>query len=105
MARERAGMSQETVAKEIGLSGQSKSTLSAWEAGRREPKASMLARMARIYGVPATVFTDPEPTPEERLDEIARLAEERERQDWERAVGRARGAGGALGDATDTSAA
>lgn len=105
MARERAGLSQETAAKELGLSGRSKSTLSAWEAGSRDPKSTMLARMARLYGVPIAVFSDPEPTPEERLDEIARLAGERERLDWDAGQGRDRETAGAPDGAPGRSAA
>jgi transcriptional regulator with XRE-family HTH domain len=88
MARERANLSQEGAAKELGLSGQSKSTLSAWESGTREPKASMLARMARLYGVPIKMLSDPEPTAyeviEKQLDDSVRAASELERADWER---------------------
>jgi transcriptional regulator with XRE-family HTH domain len=69
MARERASLSQESAAKELGLSGASKGTLSAWESGRRDPSATMIGRMARLYGVSPTIFMEPEPTAHERIDE------------------------------------
>lgn len=75
VARERAGLSQETAAKEIGLSGTSKGTMSAWESGARDPKVRYLNAMARLYGVPVSVFMDPAPTAEEQLsDRLAELA-------------------------------
>lgn len=88
IARERANLSQASAAKELGLSGQSKSTMSAWESGTREPKASMLARMARLYGVPMDMLANPAPTAHEvidrRLDEIVSEASALERADWAR---------------------
>lgn len=68
MSRERAGISQSTAAEELGLSGQSKSTLSAWEAGTREPRPSMLTRMALLYGVPVERLANPAPTAYEQID-------------------------------------
>lgn len=84
MARERAGKSQAGAAEFIGLSKSSKSTISDWENGARPPSLSHLRRLAAYYAVPLEVFTDPQPTPEERLDEIVRLAGDAERLDWER---------------------
>lgn len=93
IAREHAQLSQETAARELGLSGKSKSTLSAWESGARDPRSSMLVKMARLYGIPVEMLADPQPTAHEaidrRLDEIARLAGELEREDW--AAGQDRG--------------
>lgn len=87
MARERANLTQAAVAGQLGLSSESKSTMSAWEAGTREPKLRYLKEMARLYGVPLEMFTDPEPTAveriDERLEELARSALRRERDDWE----------------------
>lgn len=74
MARERANLSQEAVAALVGLSKRSKSTMSAWENGDREPKPTKLSTMARLYGVPVRVFTEPEPTAYERLDDLAHAA-------------------------------
>lgn len=83
MARERANYSQATAAEMLGLSNQSKSTMSAWEAGTREPRIRYLKAMAELYGVPLSVFTDPEPTAEERLDALVSDAGGLEREDWE----------------------
>lgn len=86
MARERANLTQAAVAGQLGLSSESKSTMSAWEAGTREPKLRYLKEMARLYGVPLEMFTDPEPTAveriDERLEELARDALRQERADW-----------------------
>lgn len=96
IARERADLSQASAAKELGLSSLSKSTLSAWESGEREPKASMLARMARLYGVPMEMLANPEPTAHEvidrRLDEAVDEASRQERTGWERSQGASRAA-------------
>lgn len=83
IARERAGKSQQGAAEYLGLSPKSKSSISDYENGVRTPPLPVLRRLARWYGVPLAVFTNPEPTPEERLDEIVRLAGERESADWE----------------------
>ncbi len=80
MARERAGKSQAGAAQHLNLSASSKSTVSDWENGARPPKLNQLRRLAEYYGVPLVVFTDPEPTPEERIDEIVRLAGVAERR-------------------------
>ena len=74
MARERANLSQPAAAKLLGLSDKSASTLSAWEAGTREPSPSKLAAAARLYGVPVSLFYDPPPTATEQIDRLARLA-------------------------------
>jgi transcriptional regulator with XRE-family HTH domain len=86
MARERAGLSQQTVAKDLGLSSNSKSTMSAWEAGKREIPTSKLAAMARLYGVPVSRLTDPQLTAFEMIDEwlsaAVAAASALEREDW-----------------------
>src|SRR5574343_481166 len=87
MARERANLTQESVARAIGLSGRSKSTLSAWEAGTRDPRARYVQALAILYGVPVERFMQPAPTPYEAIDEwiaeASRAAAALERQDWE----------------------
>lgn len=88
MARERAGKSQGGVAEFLGFSKKSKSSISDYENGVTVPALPVLRRLAEWYGVPLGVFTDPQPTPEERLDEIVRLAEEQERGEWESAAAR-----------------
>lgn len=70
-ARDRVDMDQNSVAKAIGLSERSGTSVLAWEKGRRSPSADQLHRLARLYGVPVSTFTDPRPTDEEWLDEIA----------------------------------
>lgn len=86
IARERANLTQDAVAGELGLSTKSKSTMSAWEAGTREPKLRYLKAMATLYGVPLEMFTDPEPTAHERIDarleELGLAALRQEREDW-----------------------
>jgi transcriptional regulator with XRE-family HTH domain len=72
VARERAGLSQAEVARRLGMSPASKSTLSAWESGNREPPLATIIRLARLYRVPPAFFLEPEPTASERLDEVAR---------------------------------
>jgi hypothetical protein len=42
----------------------------------------LLAKLARIYGVPAKVLLTPEPTAQERLDELALAGGALEREDW-----------------------
>lgn len=84
MARERAGKSQAGAAEYLGFSGKSKSTISDYENGVTVPSLRVLRRLAAWYGVPLAVFTQPDPTVEERLDEIVRAATELERADWER---------------------
>lgn len=92
MARERAGKSQAGAAEFIGLAPSSKSTISDWEVGTRPPKLNQLRRLAAFYAVPLELFTDPQPTPEERIDEIVRLAGHAERRDWAEEQGTSQGA-------------
>jgi transcriptional regulator with XRE-family HTH domain len=75
ISRERANLTQAGAAELLGLSNRSKSTLSQWEAGTREPKLRYLNAMARLYGVPLAVFTEPDPSAFEQLEErLAALA-------------------------------
>jgi transcriptional regulator with XRE-family HTH domain len=96
-ARERAGLTQETAATELGLAAASKSTVSDWEAGLRPPSLLQLRRLAELYIVPVEVFTSPRRTPTELLDALPRVAERAgslERDDWEEAERGARPPGG-----------
>lgn len=90
MAREYADITQAAAAKDLGLSAKSKSTLSAWEQGRYEPKASIVEKMARLYGVPLDVLMRPPVSAYEVLDRRLSLdvrdAEALERGDWARGV-------------------
>ncbi len=98
IAREAANLTQAAVAEQLELSSQSKSTMSAWEAGTREPKLRYLKAMADLYGVPLEFFTEPEPTAyeriEERLRELAIEALVDESRDWMEAEARGPAAAG-----------
>lgn len=71
LARLNANLNQNDVAERLGMSPTSGSTIVAWEKGRRDPKASQLTQLARIYGVKRSLFSDPPLTDEERLAEFA----------------------------------
>lgn len=47
-ARKRANLSQADVAKEVGVD---QSTVCLWETGKTKPRASILPKIAAIYGV------------------------------------------------------
>lgn len=96
-ARLRAELNQNEVARRLGMSERSGTTILAWEKGLRDPKAAQLSQLARIYGVPVSVLISPRATDEEWLDEIVQLAADAERQDWEEGQGRAPAAGGGPG--------
>jgi len=66
-ARVNAGVTLEDAAMTVGLSKKSGSTVSLWEAGKREIKVSQMKRLARRYGVPPALFMNPEMTDDERL--------------------------------------
>jgi transcriptional regulator with XRE-family HTH domain len=85
IAREDAGKSQEGAARELGLSASSKSTISDWENGVREPKLSQLRVLAAYYDVPMDLFVNPPATAFEDLEHLKRLAGaalEAEAEDW-----------------------
>lgn len=83
-ARERAGLKQPDVASRLGYSVKSASTIKMWESGERDVPTRHLAALAKMYGVPAEVFVNPEETAEERLNELARGAIALARQDLAR---------------------
>lgn len=96
MARERSGKSQQGTAKQLGLSAASKSTVSDWENGVREPSLKQLRALARYYEVPLGLFIDPPPTAFEDLDRLTALASaalEAEAADWERETAGEQGQG------------
>jgi transcriptional regulator with XRE-family HTH domain len=74
IARERSGKSQAGAARELGMSAASKSTVSDWENGVREPKLSQLRALARYYQVPLDLFVDPPATAFDDLDRMVGLA-------------------------------
>lgn len=47
-AREKCGMTQREVAAAIGID---QSAVSLWETGRTAPRASILVKLAKLYGV------------------------------------------------------
>ena len=72
LARQRAGsggsaLNQSVVAKAIGLSENSGPANSDMEKGNRDPSATELMRLARLYNVPVSWFSEPRPTVEEDL--------------------------------------
>jgi transcriptional regulator with XRE-family HTH domain len=71
LARERANMDQNSVARELRMSPRSGTSVLAWEKGRRSPNMDQLEQLAKIYGLPVTVFTEPRRTDLEWLDEVA----------------------------------
>lgn len=100
IAREDAGKSQEGAARELGLSASSKSTISDWENGVREPKLSQLRVLATYYQVPMDLFVNPPATAFEDLAHLKGLATaalEAEAEDWESSQGQ--GSDPAAGDA------
>lgn len=80
------GLNQSVVAKAIGLSENSGSAISDMEKGNRDPSATELTQLARLYGVPISWFSEPRPTDAEELErakELALAALEAEAEDWE----------------------
>lgn len=47
-ARTKSGISQEKAAAELGVTG---AAVSMWETGKTQPRASLLAKIAALYGV------------------------------------------------------
>ena len=47
LAREKAGITQREVAEEIGVD---QSAVSLWETGKTLPRASLLVKLAKLYG-------------------------------------------------------
>lgn len=80
-----------------GLKPTSGSTVSLWESGQRPIKVIQLTRLAKRYGVPVSMFTDPPITDDERLDAAIADAAALEREDWEREQEPSRPGGGGQG--------
>ena len=47
-AREKAGMTQNEVAKALGVN---QSAVSFWESGRNQPRGKQMVKLAKLYGV------------------------------------------------------
>jgi transcriptional regulator with XRE-family HTH domain len=84
-ARQRAGVTLSDAAVTAGLQPSSGSTVSLWEQGQRPIKVVQLTRLAKRYGVPVSMFTNPPVTDDERLDSAIADAAAQEREDWDRA--------------------
>lgn len=81
MARRRAGLTLEAVAELMEYSKRSSSTFKRWEDAERDPSDVQLQRMARVLDVPVELFTDPDPTDEERMEaKIERVRADRARR-------------------------
>lgn len=81
---------QADVAKAAGLGIGSGSVVSLWESNKSKggPSLDQLRRVARFFGLPLTVFTEPPETDEERLANLRRLAIAAvglEQADWDQA--------------------
>lgn len=105
LARERADMDQNSVARELGMSPKSGTSVLAWEKGTRSPSIDQLQQLALIYGVPVSTFTEPQLTDEERLDQLVAGAGALEREDWEAGDQSAPPSAGGRGDAPRTRSA
>ena len=99
IARERAGKSQAGAAEFLGLSVNSKSSISDYESGVTAIPQLYLRRLARWYNVPVRMFTEPQTTAEEILDQAVADASEQERLDWATGEGELPKAEGARGGA------
>jgi transcriptional regulator with XRE-family HTH domain len=99
VARRVAGLSQSGVAKAVGLSVNSASTVGDWERGVTEPSLKQLGQLAALYGAPLTLFVEPPLTDEERFADLAHVAIDLEREDWEAEEAADQAAGGGPDDA------
>jgi len=81
LRRARGKITLADAAVSAGLSASSGSTVSLWESGQRPIKVVQLKRLAKRYGVPVTLFTNPERTDDERLADAIAEAAALERED------------------------
>lgn len=73
VAREAAGKNQLGAARHVGLT--SKAAISAYESGATQVPQDKLRKLARFYGWPLVLFTEPAPTAwEDAQERMARLA-------------------------------
>ncbi|HVM30761.1 MAG TPA: helix-turn-helix transcriptional regulator [Candidatus Limnocylindrales bacterium] len=98
LVRERLEITQSAAAEAAGLSRGSGSTVSLWERGQRPISVVQLRRLARFYGVPASLFLNPPKTDEERLEDALSDAARLEREDWAAEQDQGRGADDEPGD-------
>ncbi len=74
IAREEAGLTQAAAAELVGYKGTSKSSINAWEDGRRPVPLDKLKALATLYEVPVDLFIDPQPTAHEHVAGLKSLA-------------------------------
>lgn len=90
------------VARAVGLKDKSMSTISDWENNiGGGPSVTQLHRLAAYYGLPVSVFMEPEPTEQEYLDQARALASDAvalEQADSEAEAARDLADGGAPGE-------
>jgi transcriptional regulator with XRE-family HTH domain len=79
-AREASGLSQEEVAKKLGLP---RPAISQLENGHRRVEALELARLAKLYERPLGFFADEEAPGSERLESLQRAASDLSEKDRE----------------------
>jgi len=58
----------------MGYALRSQTTIRLWELGQRDPSDIQLTRIARVYRVPVSVFSEPRHTDQEWLDDRVREA-------------------------------
>jgi transcriptional regulator with XRE-family HTH domain len=74
LARQRSGLTLKQVAVAMGYALRSQTTIRLWELGQRDPSDIQLTRIAGVYRVPVSVFSEPRKTDQEWLDERVREA-------------------------------
>lgn len=76
LARVAADVKQPEAARYIGY--KAGTSITAMEKARKDPTAIEMQKLAELYGVPVSMFADPEPTDQERVEsaraELARVA-------------------------------
>ena len=65
--REKAGVSQAAVAKELGITG---AAVCQWEKGKTSPKLPMLRKIAKLYGCSVDALVE---NTEDREDPVAKI--------------------------------
>lgn len=99
VARRVTGLSQAGVAQAVGLSPKSASTVGDWERGASVPSLKQLGQLAALYNAPLTLFVEPPATDEETFADLANVAIDLEREDWESEQAQGPDTGDERGDA------
>lgn len=66
LARVAADVKQPEAARYIGY--KAGTSVLAMEKGRKDPTATEMQKLAELYGVPVSMFADPDPTDQEKVD-------------------------------------